>query len=187
MPWRVDFYEEQNGAAPVEEFLADLPRKHRAKALAIIKLLEEIGPALPFPHSSQVRGKLRELRTQQSKDKIRILYFADEKRWFILLHAFIKRTGKLSEKDIAIAEQRMNQHNLMLQRTSGGSKSSSTYKEPPSIKTNMEYEVVGEEKGKLLFRLPEIFGHRIFEGLFKEDRIEFKANSIAVMSRSRHI
>ena len=110
MAWTVEFYEEADGAAPVEQFLMRLSKQHRAKALAVIKRLEEVGPALPFPYSSQVRGKLRELRTQHGKDRIRILYFADARRWFILLHGLIKRTGKLSESDIGIAERRMLNH-----------------------------------------------------------------------------
>jgi len=31
MTWTVDFYEEQDGSAPVEEFLETLPGKHKAK------------------------------------------------------------------------------------------------------------------------------------------------------------
>lgn len=110
MVWRADFYEDEDGCAPVEDFLAGLSREHKAKALAIIRLLEEEGPTLPFPYSSQVRGKIRELRTQQGKDKIRILYFADRRRFFILLHGLLKRTGRLPEEDIRIAEKRMHQH-----------------------------------------------------------------------------
>ena len=110
MTWTVEFYEEEDGSAPVEKFLAQLPREHRGKALAIVKLLEEAGPILPFPYSSQVRGKIRELRTQHGKDRIRILYFADKQRRFILLHAFLKRAEKLSEHDIATAERRMKKH-----------------------------------------------------------------------------
>lgn len=71
----MDFCEEEDGFAPVEDFLSGLPMDHKAKALAIIQLLAEMGPALPHPYSSQVRGKIRELRTQYAKDKIRILYF----------------------------------------------------------------------------------------------------------------
>ena len=116
MSWNVEFYEEADGSAPVEDFLAGLPLEHRAKALAIIKLLEETGPTLRFPYSSQVRGKIRELRTQQGKDRIRILYFADERRWFILLHGLIKRAAKLSDRDLEVAEARMRRHNQKLRR-----------------------------------------------------------------------
>ncbi len=116
MRWTVDFFEEEDGSAPVEDFISGLPGQHRAKALAIVKRLEEAGPTLRFPYSSQVRGKLRELRTQQGKDRIRILYFGDSRRWFILLHGLIKRTDKLSKSDIQIAEQRMGKHNEKLKK-----------------------------------------------------------------------
>ena len=119
MTWAVEFYEEEDGSAPVEKFLAKLPREHRAKSLEIVKLLEEVGPTLAFPYSSQVKGKIRELRTQQGKDKISILYFGDKRRQFILLHAFIKRTEKLSEKDIETAERRMKKHERKTENPAG--------------------------------------------------------------------
>jgi hypothetical protein len=103
MAWQVDFFADEGGNAPVEEYLTGLPLQHRAKLLALIKMLEQEGPNLPFPYSSQVWGKLRELRTQQGKDKLRILYFGDAKRAFILLHGMVKRSAQLPEKDIRIA------------------------------------------------------------------------------------
>jgi len=116
MAWKVDFYEDEDGFAPVENSIAGLSREHKAKALAIVKLLAEEGPTLPYPYSSQVRGKIRELRTQYGKDKIRILYFGDFRRRFILLHGLVKRTGRLSEEDIQITEKRMHHH---IQRLKG--------------------------------------------------------------------
>jgi hypothetical protein len=110
MAWQVDFFVDERGDAPVEEFLAGLPLQHRAKALALIKMLEQEGPNLPFPYSSQVRGKLRELRTLQGKDKLRILYFGDARRVFVLLHGIVKRGAQLPEEDIRIATARMEQH-----------------------------------------------------------------------------
>lgn len=118
MPWSVDFYERKDGNAPVEEFLDSLSMERRAKALAIIQELRMQGPTLPFPYSSQVEGKLRELRTQYGKEKIRILYFGDSRREFILLHGFVKHTDKLEKSDIAIAEQNMKDHEAPLTQKS---------------------------------------------------------------------
>jgi hypothetical protein len=112
---RVDFFVNIRGGAPVEEFLVGLPVQHKAKALALIKMLEREGPSLPFPYSSQVRGKLRELRTQQGKDKLRILYFGDANRVLVLLHGIVKRSAKLPEEDIRTAEARMELHNRRLE------------------------------------------------------------------------
>jgi hypothetical protein len=110
MAWQVDFFVDEGGGAPVEEYLTGLPVQHRAKLLALIKMLEQEGPNLPFPYSSQVRGKLRELRTQQGKDKLRVLYFGDAKRVFILLHGMVKRSAQLPEEDVHIAMARMELH-----------------------------------------------------------------------------
>ena len=52
------------------------------------------------------------MRTQYAKDKIRILYFADSRRAFILLHGFVKRTAKLEASELRQAEYRMARHNL---------------------------------------------------------------------------
>jgi hypothetical protein len=108
--WPVEFYEEEGGRAPVEDFLESLPMKQRAKVLAVIRKLEEEGPALPFPFSSQVKGPLRELRTRFGKTRLRILYFADARRTFMLLHGLVKTTEKLEESDVRTAEQRMTEH-----------------------------------------------------------------------------
>lgn len=104
--WLVELYEDEDGC-PVREFLEILERGKRAKLLALIRLLEEQGPTLPFPYSSQVRGKLRELRTRYADEHYRVLYFGTSQRRFILLHAFSKRTEKTPERDIAIAQRRM--------------------------------------------------------------------------------
>ncbi len=93
-----------------------LPLKHRAKVLALVKMLEQEGPNVPFPYSSQVRGKLRELRTQQGKDRLRVLYFADSRRVFVLLHGLVKRSAALPAEDIRIAEQRMESHRGRIER-----------------------------------------------------------------------
>lgn len=110
MAWQVEFFVNEHGHAPVEDFLDGLPLQHRAKLVALIKMLEQEGANLPFPYSSQVRGKLRELRTQQGKDKLRIFYFGDANRAFILLHGLVKRSSQLPEEAIRIAEVRMALH-----------------------------------------------------------------------------
>ena len=116
MAWKVDFYEDQEGNAPVEEFLDGLPEKQSAKLVALIKVLEQQGPDLPFPYSSGVEGRIRELRTQFGKTNLRILYFADKNRVFVLLHGVVKNTAKLEKSDIEKARNRMGDHNKRLEK-----------------------------------------------------------------------
>jgi len=94
MAWVVDFYEEPDGSAPVEEFLDGLPAKHRGKLLALIANLGRHGTTFPFPYSSQVDGRLRELKTQFGKTNLRILYYCDAQRCFQLLHGVKKGHGQ---------------------------------------------------------------------------------------------
>jgi phage-related protein len=110
MAWIIDFYEDADGNCPVEEFLDGLPEKQRAKLLGLIGELKKHGPTLPFPYSSQVEGKVRELRTQMGKTRLRILYFGDADQVFQLLHGVVKDTAKLERLDIQKAESRMTDH-----------------------------------------------------------------------------
>jgi phage-related protein len=106
-PWAVAFYESDEDGSPVQTFLEALDLPRRAKVLAVIRLLQEQGPRLPFPYSSQVRGRLRELRAHFGREQYRVLYFGAPGRMFVLLHAFRKRTAQVPDRDITVAEGRM--------------------------------------------------------------------------------
>ncbi len=96
-------------------FLDALDKKP-AKVLAVIRLLEEEGPTLPFPYSSQIRGKLRELRAHYGNEQYRVLYFGAPRRAFVLLYAFRKHTGRVSARDIRTAHARMEQYLRRLEK-----------------------------------------------------------------------
>ncbi len=74
----------------------------------LIKLLKDYGVLLKEPYTKQIRGKIRELRIKDSQGAVRILYFTFTGRRFILLHGFIKKADKTPEREIEIAEKRMN-------------------------------------------------------------------------------
>ncbi len=105
--WPVEFYQNENGQEPVRDFLLSLHPKPRGKVLQVIQILSEFGINLPFPYSSQVEGRLRELRAGYGKNQYRVLYYCDANRVFVLLHAFEKRSQKLPQREIRIAMERM--------------------------------------------------------------------------------
>jgi len=83
MTWNVEY---------TDEFGAwwDTLKQDEQEALAAsVRLLEERGPALGFPHSSGVNGTkhnhMRELRTQYAGRPLRTLYAFDPRRSAILL------------------------------------------------------------------------------------------------------
>ena len=102
------YYRDSGGAEPVREFIDGLDAKRRAALLRQIErlnLLSDQLPHLPFPHSSQIAGELRELRCHMGSDHYRVLYRRSE-RLIVLLHAFPKATAKVPPGEIKIAEDR---------------------------------------------------------------------------------
>jgi phage-related protein len=101
-------YREQNGSEPVNDFIDELDEhKQAALDLQIDRLNDQrpSAPPLPFPHSSHVRGSLRELRCHYGSELYRILYRRSG-NLIVLLHMLRKDTGKLPEMDISIAQGR---------------------------------------------------------------------------------
>jgi phage-related protein len=100
-------YATGKGGSPVDEFLDGLDKKSRAKVAAYLSLLEDEGPNLKRPYADVVRGKIRELRVHYSANQYRVLYFFHLRDQIVLVHAFSKKMQQLREKDIEIAERRM--------------------------------------------------------------------------------
>lgn len=108
MDWIVEYYRDAGGSEPAKDFMDSLPANTQAKILRIIRMLRDYGALLKEPYTRQVRGKIRELRIKDAQGNIRILYFTYTGRRFILLHGFIKKTDKTPERDIELAEKRMD-------------------------------------------------------------------------------
>jgi len=117
--YEVVFYTTEREDSPIDEFLDGLNVKTRAKVEAHIELLEEYGPNLKRPYADTVRGKIRELRIPYSSNQYRILYFFFMRDQIILTHALMKKTQELKEKDIVLAEKRMED---WIQRNPSGGK-----------------------------------------------------------------
>lgn len=101
------FYTRERGDSPIDDFLDELDKKSRAKVAAHLSILEEQGPNLKRPYADVVRGKIRELRIHHSSNQYRILYFFQLREQIVLVHAFSKKTQQVKEKDIELAERRM--------------------------------------------------------------------------------
>lgn len=102
------YYRAPEGSEPVLEFIVGLDAKRQAALLRQLDRLNGLSdamPHLPFPHSSQVAGELRELRCHMGSEHYRVLYQRSE-RLIVLLHAFRKTTGKLPAGEIKIAQER---------------------------------------------------------------------------------
>lgn len=102
------FYRDSAGYEPVNDFIDQLDPERQEEIDATIDLLNRLNPEdppLPFPHSSQIEGPLRELRCSYGRDLYRILYRRSA-NLFILLHIFEKRTKRIPESEKHIAQDR---------------------------------------------------------------------------------
>ena len=102
------YYRSSKAVQPVNEFIDRLPPAVQASLDLQIDRLNTLSPAdpsLPFPHSSQVCGELRELRCHYGRRLFRIFYQRSG-NLFVLLHIIEKGTPKIPEGDIGIAQDR---------------------------------------------------------------------------------
>jgi len=83
MSWEVEYTDEFG------DWWGGLSEDAQEALAASVRLLEERGPALGFPHSSGINGSkhshMRELRTQHGGRPLRTLYAFDPQRSAILL------------------------------------------------------------------------------------------------------
>ena len=80
-----------------------------------VRLLEAMGPQLPFPHSSGVKGSkhghMRELRIQHAGRPYRVLYAFDPRRAAILLIGGDKTgNNRWYEVHVPLAERLYEEH-----------------------------------------------------------------------------
>jgi phage-related protein len=107
--WQVVYYQDRRGRRPVREFLDSLGATDLAAVMRGFALLEEFGLAVGAPHVRSMGGykKLWELRVRAQRGAIRLFYFAHTGRRFVILHGFVKKSGKTPRREIETAVRRM--------------------------------------------------------------------------------
>jgi hypothetical protein len=119
MAWDVEYTDE------FEAWWVGLDEEEQIEIDAAVGLLEEKGPHLPYPYSSDIKGTkhgtLRELRIQHKGKPYRIIYAFDPRRTAILLIGGIKVGGKRwYEKYVPLAERIYEDHLKSLECKKGG-------------------------------------------------------------------
>lgn len=105
--YQIKFYQDDNGDVPMIDYLEKINKKEKAKILKYIEFLKDNKGYLDEPYSKHIKGKIRELRVDFSKNKHRIFYFTFIKKTIILLHAFLKTSIKTPVKEINKAEDNL--------------------------------------------------------------------------------
>lgn len=109
MTWNVEYTDEFG------HWWERLIEKEQVSVAASVKLLELLGPALRFPHCSDIKGSrhgnLRELRVQHTGRPYRVLYAFDPRRCALLLIGGDK-TGhdRWYEENVPVAQRLYDVH-----------------------------------------------------------------------------
>ena len=118
--WEVEY------TAEIGEWWTALSEEEQESVDASVRLLEEMGPNLGFPHSSSVEGSkhmhMRELRIQHGGHPYRVLYAFDPLRCAMLLIGGDKTgSDRWYEIHVPIADHLYDEHlrQLKMERSNG--------------------------------------------------------------------
>lgn len=103
------FFVKNNNRCPVKEFIENLEVNDRAKILACLKNIEELGFDCPRVEFRQIRGQLWEIKIRSSSAGFRIFYVAFRTKTLVLLHAYQKQSKKAPKNEIETALQRLHE------------------------------------------------------------------------------
>jgi len=100
MPWEVELEPE------VTHWLDELPDHDFGQVRFHVDRLADLGPALGAPYTSQLDGRLRELRFYLGRARQRISYFMRDDRTIVLLTVFHK-TRQRERQEVERAKRAM--------------------------------------------------------------------------------
>ena len=96
----------ERGDIPVKDWVAGLQPKDRARILACLKNVEELGFNCPRVQFRQIRGCLWEIKIRAGIG-CRIFFVTVKADVMVLLHSYKKQSQKAPKKEIDVAEKRM--------------------------------------------------------------------------------
>jgi len=108
--WRVELYDRPDGSSPVTEFIEAQAKRNQAKILAEIDDLAEFGLTPRGDKLKQLQGRLWELRFRGDQIQFRFIYFAHIGRSIVILHGFVKKTGKTPKRELEISRRRLQDY-----------------------------------------------------------------------------
>lgn len=106
----IEYYKSPSDREPVKDFIDSLSPKDKSRIFRGLSLLEEFWPCLGMPHAKNIAGHpgLWELRVDGEKKTFRI-FFGQAKSKIGLVHAVVKKSQRLSPKDIRLAAERLKE------------------------------------------------------------------------------
>jgi len=103
------FHAAPNGKEPVREWLKTLDSATRRRVGEDIAIAE-FGWPVGMPLCRDMGKGLYEIRSSVTDDRIARVLFTVSDGEMVLLHAFIKKTQKISQRDLDLAIKRMREY-----------------------------------------------------------------------------
>jgi len=104
------YYITTSGKAPVKEFIEFLADDSQDSFFHKVELLEKYGPQLRRPHTEYVAPGIFGLRFVGKEGQIRLLFFFSHGDRIVFTNGFVKKTIKIPQGEIKIAEQRRKEY-----------------------------------------------------------------------------
>ena len=104
MEYTITYYSES-----VQEEILALPDTLAARYIVLTRRMVALGPNLGEPHTKAFGEGLFELRLKGAEGVARVFFCTLVGKRVVMLHSFIKKTGKTSPRERVIAELRMKE------------------------------------------------------------------------------
>jgi len=104
MTYSITYYD-----ANVQQQILALPATLTARYVVLTSRMSVVGPNLGEPHTKAIGQGLFELRLKGAEGIARVFYCALIGRRIIMLHSFVKKTGKTPKRVLELALNRMKE------------------------------------------------------------------------------
>jgi phage-related protein len=111
MNWRLEFYVTERGDSPVEDDIANFPKKAGAKIFRWLDLLEEFGLSNLKDYITKLAGyDLFELKILHAGNYYRIFFYPYEGKRLAIFHIFSKKSKETPLREIEKAMRRRQEY-----------------------------------------------------------------------------
>ena len=104
MVFTITYYSES-----VQEEILELPDSLAARYIVLTRRMVVLGPNLGEPHTKAFGGGLFELRLKAAEGIARVFFCTLVGRRIVMLHGFVKKSGKTPPRERKIAEARLKE------------------------------------------------------------------------------
>jgi phage-related protein len=104
MDWEILYYSDG-----VQEAILAFPPGLQARYVHLTERMLTFGPDLGMPHTRALGKGLLELRMKGKESIGRVLFCNRPNRRIIMLHAFVKKSPKMPNKELKVARKRMRE------------------------------------------------------------------------------